>query len=484
MSLLTNTFTPIKLHSRNLRLQLIVALVYVVSALVGQQFAIPPGNITPIWLPSGIMLALAIRYGAKIWPGIFLGAFCGNVWAYFSLESLGTAASSIMAGTLNGIGDVLAIVSMMLVIKKLTEPQSPFASLKNFSYFLLFGAILGPAISAVFGVTGLLVFGFIETNNYLYSMSNWLIGDAVGVLLLAPLVNSFLVKAKQDAPYFISSSLTCAFISALATASLFGLITLDATAYKFLALILPVGFALMLFSGQRTVYVVQLAIVVVAVLATNEGKGPFAVEGYLSPLMSLQMFIAVFSMIVFSIALLVEQKRVMYLELEEKKQELESLYRHDKLTGLWNRYRIEEYLQVDLDRFQRSGKIFSVFMLDLDDFKKVNDSYGHLEGDRILIEFSKILQENTRAGDLVGRWGGEEFIIIATGADQANSIELANKLVKLTANHDFQLNTSVTISIGLTLCKPGDDIKSIIRRADKGLYQAKSKGKNQACFIS
>ena len=87
---------------------LFVTLLYIFSARIGQFFAIEPGNITPVWLPSGIMVALAFTRGPRIWPGVFLGAFLGNVWAYFSSDSFILAIQSLVAGTFNGIGDVIS----------------------------------------------------------------------------------------------------------------------------------------------------------------------------------------------------------------------------------------------------------------------------------------------------------------------------------------------------------------------------------------
>lgn len=465
-----------------MRLQLIVAVIYIVSGLIGQVFAIPPGNITPIWLPSGIMFALALHFGARIWLGIFLGAFFGNIWAYFSVQNWSIALSSILAATANGIGDVLAIVGMVIVLRSLIAMTSPFTSLKSFSLFLVLGCFVGGAISAMFGVSGLLLFGFIPKQDYVVSVINWWVGDGVGVLLLAPVVYSFMSKHENYSHYFLIGMMVSVPVFAVMTAQFFDFISITSFAYKLLALLTPLAFAIMLFSGQRAVYLVQILVVSIAVYATYQGKGPFIEYEQVSPLVALQVFIAIFSMIVFSIAMLIEDKRLMLIELNEKKAELESLYRHDQLTGLWNRYRIEEYLKIDIERLKRAKSLFSVFMIDIDDFKRVNDEHGHLEGDRVLKELSEILTQNTRSADLLGRWGGEEFIVIAVESELANAEEFASKLVKVIEGHDFGLQKNITVSVGYAVSKPNDSSQSIIERADKALYVAKSKGKNRAEF--
>ncbi len=472
---------PIELSKNSLLFQLGVALLYVISAFIGQAFAIPPGNITPVWLPSGLMFALTLKYGARTWLGIFVGAFFGNVWAYFSLESIQSAFYSILAGLLNGVGDVLAIVLFVVIIKRFIVKQSPFTAINHFFTFFILGCVLGPLISAIFGVTGLTVFGFLESKNYLVALLNWWVGDGVGVLLLAPFLSAFLFKPSTAPKYFIIGTLICSLVFLLLSAVAFELVNVNLIFYKALVLALPIAFAVALYCGSRAVYIVQLCVVTVAILATYAGKGAFVQHHYFSPLLELQAFIGVFSLVVFSISLLIEQKRALFVELAEKKSELESLYRHDALTGLWNRYRIEEYLQLELSRIERSNEALTVYMIDVDDFKTINDTYGHIVGDRILVELSQVLIENTRAGDLVGRWGGEEFVIIAAQKSDNKPQELAEKLVMLVGKHDFKLTKPVTISIGFTSYESADSSISIIERADKALYAAKRRGKN--CMV-
>lgn len=480
--MLRAVFAPVNLERETIVFQLVVAVLYIALGLLGQIFAIHPGNITPVWLPSGLMFALALRFGGQVWPGIFLGAFFGNIWAYFSFEQLQVSILAIVAASFNGVGDVLAIVWTAGLVKKLTFKSGPFHSLLGFLTFILIGGVVGAFISALFGVTSLTTLGFIEWNSYIFAFSNWWIGDGVGVLLLTPLFYAFLIDKPRLTSHIPFGLLLSLPVFSLFSMEVFDLVELSVESYQVLILLTPIAFALMLYSGQKAVYIVQLCVVAVAIIATYQGKGPFIDYGYFSSLMSLQIFIAVFSMIVFSIALLVEQKRQMLEQLNQQKDELESLYRHDQLTGLWNRYRIDEYLKIDLDRYKRKQEGFSVFLIDIDDFKKVNDRYGHLAGDRVLKELSQLLEKNTRASDLVGRYGGEEFIIIAAEDDKDKAKELANKMVMLVGQNDFSLPSPVTISVGYTMCIENDTIENIVSRADKGLYQAKQQGKNQAQF--
>jgi diguanylate cyclase (GGDEF)-like protein len=120
-----------------------------------------------------------------------------------------------------------------------------------------------------------------------------------------------------------------------------------------------------------------------------------------------------------------------------------------------------------------------VLLIDIDYFKSINDEHGHLVGDDILKELSRLIDQQIRESDLFGRWGGEEFIIVASESSVTDAESLAEKLVNLVAQHDFGLPRPVTISIGLSMSLPEDTSVSIVQRADRALYKAKNSGKNQ-----
>jgi len=109
--------------------------------------SIPPGNITPVWIPSGIILAAVLIRGYRVWPGIFLGAFAGNVWAYFSSESLGAVLRCLLAGTANGIGDTLCAVGGAYLITRTTRGRDPFGRTTAAIKFIILGALLASGVS-------------------------------------------------------------------------------------------------------------------------------------------------------------------------------------------------------------------------------------------------------------------------------------------------------------------------------------------------
>lgn len=162
-------------------------------------------------------------------------------------------------------------------------------------------------------------------------------------------------------------------------------------------------------------------------------------------------------------------------------KELEQLALLDKLTQLANRRFIEEELRRRFDEKERFDTTFGIFFIDIDHFKEFNDKYGHELGDKVLKFVSKTFLANARPFDFYGRWGGEEFIGIIRNIGKDGLKSLGERVRKLVAESYIEHNNeklNVTISIGATVVKNGDNIKSIISRADNLLYLSKDAGRN------
>ncbi|QOP41407.1 sensor domain-containing diguanylate cyclase [Sulfurimonas marina] len=163
-------------------------------------------------------------------------------------------------------------------------------------------------------------------------------------------------------------------------------------------------------------------------------------------------------------------------------QQMEKLSITDKLTNLYNRYKIEEVLNSEIHRAQRYDTHFGLLMLDIDKFKNINDNYGHIQGDKILQEFSNILKNYIRESDSVGRWGGEEFLVITPISSQEAIITFADRLRKVIEEHNFDTVGNITVSIGATIYQKGSTIESLIAKADNGLYASKNNGRNSVHY--
>jgi len=151
----------------------------------------------------------------------------------------------------------------------------------------------------------------------------------------------------------------------------------------------------------------------------------------------------------------------------------------DKLTGLFNRLKLDETLNDEFNRSNRFKNSFGIIIIDIDYFKRVNDTDGHLVGDQVLIHFAKILKENIRKVDVLGRWGGEEFMIISTETDFQGTIKLAESLREIISKYEFPTIGNISASFGVTIYDGDENIENVIARADSALYQAKKNGRNR-----
>jgi len=171
-------------------------------------------------------------------------------------------------------------------------------------------------------------------------------------------------------------------------------------------------------------------------------------------------------------------------ERKNLERELERLATHDDLTGISNRRCILDQLDFALKRFHRIGKPLSVLILDLDHFKQVNDDYGHVAGDIVLKRFVELVHENRREIDLLGRLGGEEFLLILEDANRETAHFIAERIRHSIAHASFRISNEaqlhLTVSIGLAQATPHDQhVVDLLVRADKALYRAKENGRNQ-----
>jgi diguanylate cyclase (GGDEF)-like protein len=159
--------------------------------------------------------------------------------------------------------------------------------------------------------------------------------------------------------------------------------------------------------------------------------------------------------------------------------ELARLSVTDTLTGLFNRLKTDEVLIAEFKRSMRSDHPFSVILVDIDHFKHVNDTYGHQVGDQVLITVAKTLQTNTRGTDVLGRWGGEEFIIVSPHTDQIGAVKLAENLRQSLQDQNIPRVQQITASFGVATYRSSDQPKDLVARADAALYEAKRQGRNR-----
>lgn len=469
---------------------LLLAALYILSAKAGQLVAIPPGNVTPIWPPSGIVLAAFLVRGMWLWPGVFIGAFLGNVSSYTLVDLQNSIFPALCSGLFNAIGDTLCALFAAYFIKEWHQIKNILANWNSVGIFVVYGAFLGSAISALFGVSGLYINGLIPLEKYGYTFFTWLIGDAIGMVLLTPILVSLdkwknwrwlnLTKAFELAIYFFSLILFLSIVfevvpsySNLAIPSLFALPIVIWSVFRFPA---------------HMTYLAILVIASFSILATAYHQGPFFVKDLNVSLIRLQLFLFTISLTSYILMSYLNAQQKVIKHLNQAKENLDYMAYHDALTGLGNRSALLKTLKMMIGSNARSGIDKSALLfIDLNNFKVINDSLGHALGDKVLIEVAKRFTSVVRESDFVCRYGGDEFLVLLNNIkNQKDVIKTVGKLItsleSAICNHNGQA-VYIGSSIGIALTPDdSEQAEDLIMFADSAMYKAKQQGNNSYFF--
>jgi len=171
--------------------------------------------------------------------------------------------------------------------------------------------------------------------------------------------------------------------------------------------------------------------------------------------------------------------RAQYHRAHERMQVMQALAGTDMLTALPNRRAMTEHLNDALSFAERKGQPVVVALLDIDHFKRINDIHGHKAGDAALIAVGRVLTSQVREFDYMGRWGGEEFLLVAPDTPMHAGLEIVERLRKAVAAWEFEHGEPLTVSVGLSQYLAGDKADELLQRADKALYRAKDNGRNR-----
>jgi diguanylate cyclase (GGDEF)-like protein len=189
-------------------------------------------------------------------------------------------------------------------------------------------------------------------------------------------------------------------------------------------------------------------------------------------------------MLAFALVLMVNARlflelQVFAAEKENLAQGLKHLANTDTLTGIFNRLRLDNAMTVEVYRAQRYKRALSVIMLDVDHFKAINDQHGHAVGDQVLQDLAMLIAKSTRETDIIGRWGGEEFLIISPETGLAEACKLAERLRSKIEVHSFGDVGHKTVSLGVAEFLENETREALLKRADAALYRAKKNGRNR-----
>ena len=173
-----------------------------------------------------------------------------------------------------------------------------------------------------------------------------------------------------------------------------------------------------------------------------------------------------------------------HMQMTQRLAQMEELALLDSMTGLANRRYLESLIRSRMEEFNRNNWNFGVLLVDIDNFKSINDRYGHDVGDQVIQMVGRTLDTSSRYFDVIGRWGGEEFVAIIANAEEKELIEIGERMRALVELSMLNVPEYlfVTVSIGGAHAVSGDTVDSLVRRADEKLYEAKKSGKNQLCI--
>jgi diguanylate cyclase (GGDEF)-like protein/PAS domain S-box-containing protein len=166
-----------------------------------------------------------------------------------------------------------------------------------------------------------------------------------------------------------------------------------------------------------------------------------------------------------------------------KQIEAEKMAETDPLTDIYNRRKFSQLLDQEIDRVERYNRSLAVILLDIDHFKRINDTFGHDAGDSVLKKISRLIRENIRSVDTLARYGGEEFVIILPETTLKKAMTAAERIRRVIERKSFDRVGHITVSAGVSIFEEGDNKQSIVKKADRGLYVAKREGRNRVSIL-
>lgn len=484
---------------------LVVGVTYYAGAWLGVHGTVTAEGIAILWPPNAVLLAAFLLSPRRQWPllvpPVMLAELFADVPTFPVWAALAFAAVNLFEASLAAA-----------LIRRCAGDRFGFDSLSGGACFLLFGPLLAASLAGLLGATVYLLLGRADTG-YLALWRLWWFGDALGLLVLTPLIATLWRRFERGRPPLPEP------LRALEAAVL-GLSVLGLGLLVFVAdrpgalhfyfspiLLVPMGMWAAIRFGVTGATLTVALIASLAVGHLVHGIHPYPNVSPGAAVWLTQEYLAIVALVSVGLALLLheieaqrralsrhervlaEQNVVLERRIAERTAELRAanarlsvLATTDHLTALDNRRHFEERAQRELMRLSRGGAPASLLMLDLDYFKEVNDRFGHDVGDEVLRQFAQQLRRSVRPSDVCARSGGEEFVVLLPETEIARARKVSERILRDTAalRIDSQgRRIRITTSIGLAEWDGKEKLDTLMYRADQALYRAKSGGRNR-----
>ena len=500
-------------HFRN---ALFISIAYYALALLGVYQITTANGVAIVWLANAPILAAFLILPYRQWLMPIIGIFVAEIMADLSTYTLW---SSMCFALVN----LLEITLAAKLIRRFSGERFDFDTLKRGGYFLLFGPLIACAIAGLIGASINSQIGNADVS-YTKLWLLWWFGDALGIVLLTPMIVVVWRTLEKGLPKIA--------VKSIFEVTIFLLILIFLNIYVFSPetgqiqlLISPlILLSLAVYSAIRfgvlgaTFSVTALA--TLAVFQLTKGVYPYPSTSVQQAVWLTQEYLALIAIVSVGLSILLREINQQRLALEEKEHTLRmhnstlesKVYERtlllekannalqlantqlariaavDELTGIANRQHFRTEAQREINRLKQDNQTASMILIDLDYFKRVNDTYGHGAGDFVLQSIMEPIRQSLRPKDLFGRMGGEEFFILLSETNQTTAATIAER-IRLSLEH-LELNyegqrINITASFGVAeLSKHRnqtnlEDLDDLTSRADQALYRAKALGRNR-----
>jgi diguanylate cyclase (GGDEF)-like protein len=443
--------------SKDLLIGIALCAVYIVAAKLSLRLASLHPSATPVWPPTGIAIASLLVLGSRFWPAILVGAFLVNATTAGSpLTSLGIAT-----------GNTLEAVLAVYLVNRFANGRQAFERTWDILRFGLYAGILSTAIAATFGVTSLSLGGFANWSQYWVIWRTWWLGDGAGALVFTPLLLLWIANPRPNWTERQMIELTVLLGMLLVTAGVvFGPLfhaQMRNDPWTFLCTPFFVWAAFRF--GQRESSAVIFIFCCISAVGTKMGYGPFARPSPNDSLLLLQCFLGVKVVMTLVFAAEVSERR-------RHEEHTQLLSVTDPLTGLANYRLLLERIDLEIKRYGRTGRPFSILLLDLDGLKKINDAFGHIAGSRALCRMADVLRSHCREIDTPARYGGDEFALILPETPLEQACQVAERISQRLANDPETPRISASVGVA-EYPNDGHTVEHILCAADEALYSQK-----------